>query len=132
MPEYSSSAPLRVRMSSDCASASNPSTCAWPDDGSTSPSNIRIVVVLPEPLAPRKPNMEPRGTSRWTASALLGLCTFFGDAIIHASHYPGEYTEAALTGVGAFFFSLAISYTPVGRKIDRLAEAFLHRDAAHA
>ena len=38
-----------------------------------------------------------------------------------------EYTEAALTGLGAFLLSLAISYTPLGRKIDRLAEAFFDR-----
>jgi len=63
--------------------------------------------------------------NRWTASLLLGVCTFFGDAIVHASHYPGAYTEAALTAVGAFLFSLAVSYTPMGKRIDRLAETFL-------
>jgi|SRR5271165_1748403 len=69
--------------------------------------------------------------NRWTTSAFLGLCTFLADAAVHRSHYPGEYTEAALTGVGAFVFSIAISYTPLGRYIDRLAEAFLeHRGAA--
>jgi integral membrane sensor domain MASE1 len=62
--------------------------------------------------------------NRWTASAFLGVCTFFADALIHASHYPGEYTEAALTGAGAFAFSVLVSYTPLGRKIDRLAESF--------
>ena len=65
--------------------------------------------------------------NRWTASAFLGVCTFLADAAIHASHYPGEYTEAALTGVGAFFFSLAVSYTPIGKRIDHLAEALAHR-----
>ena len=64
--------------------------------------------------------------NRWAASAILGLCTFAADALIHQSHYPGEYSEAALTGIGAFLFSLAISYTPLGKKIDRLAEALLH------
>jgi hypothetical protein len=63
--------------------------------------------------------------NRWTASAFLGICTIVADALAHQSHYPGEYTEAALTGVGVFWFSLAISYTPLGRKIDHLAEAFL-------
>jgi hypothetical protein len=65
--------------------------------------------------------------NRWTTSALLGGCTFFADAAVHASHYPGEYTEAALTGIGAFVFSVAISYTPIGKRLDRLAENFLHR-----
>ena len=40
--------------------------------------------------------------------------------------YPGAYVEAGLTGIGAFVFSLVISYTPIGKRIDRLAEGFLH------
>jgi hypothetical protein len=64
--------------------------------------------------------------NRWTTSALLGVCTFVADAAVHASHYAGEYTEAALTGLGAFVFSVVISYTPIGKRLDRLAEHFLH------
>ena len=63
--------------------------------------------------------------NRWTSSAFLGVCTFVADAAIHPSHYSGEYTEAALTGIGAFVFSLVISYTPIGALLDRLGEAFL-------
>ena len=62
--------------------------------------------------------------NEWATSAFIGVCTFLADAVIHESHYPGEYTEAALTGLGAFAFSVALAYTPVGRKIDRLAEHF--------
>ena len=62
---------------------------------------------------------------RWTSSAFFGVTTFAADAIIHRSHYPGAYTEAALTGAGAFLFSVAVSYTPVGRWIDGMAESFL-------
>ncbi len=47
--------------------------------------------------------------NRWTASLFLGTCTFFADAAVHRSHYPGAYTEAAMTAVGACAFSLAIS-----------------------
>ena len=65
--------------------------------------------------------------NRWTSSVFLGICGFLADAVIHESHYPGEYTEAVLTGIGAFVFSIVISYTPIGKHIDRLAEAFLHR-----
>lgn len=67
----------------------------------------------------------PHMVNRWTSSAFLGGCTFFADAAIHGSHYPGAYTEAALTGIGAFVFSVVVSYTPVGAYIDRLAESFL-------
>lgn len=69
-------------------------------------------------------------TNRWTSSALLGVTTFAADAAVHASHYPGAFTEAALTAVGAFVFSLLISYTPVGKRIDRMAEPF-HAPAVH-
>jgi hypothetical protein len=68
--------------------------------------------------------------NRWTSSAFFGVTTFAADAIIHSSHYPGAYTEAALTGLGAFFFSVAVSYTPIGKWIDDLAESFLEREEA--
>ncbi len=68
--------------------------------------------------------------NRWTSSAFLGICTFVADALVHASHYPGEYTEAALTGLGAFIFSVVVSYTPLGARIERLADAFLHKPHA--
>jgi hypothetical protein len=64
--------------------------------------------------------------NRWLCSALLALSAFAADAWIHKSHYPGAYTEAAMTAAGAFVFSIVISYTPIGRYIDRLAESFHH------
>ena len=65
--------------------------------------------------------------NRWTSAVLLAAFTFVADAAVHASHYPGAYTEAALSAVGAFVFSVVVSYTPVGKRIDRLADAHLHR-----
>jgi hypothetical protein len=62
--------------------------------------------------------------NRWIASGLLGVTTFLADAVMHGSHYPGAYTEAALTAIGAFLFSLAVSFTPLGKRIDGLAESF--------
>ncbi len=41
-----------------------PSTVARPPLLRTSPSSIRIVVVLPEPFGPRNPNTPPSGTLR--------------------------------------------------------------------
>jgi integral membrane sensor domain MASE1 len=70
--------------------------------------------------------------NRWISSLILGICTFAADAVIHQSHYPGEYSEAALTGIGAFAFSLLISFTPIGKRIDELAETFLSRQPAHS
>jgi hypothetical protein len=66
---------------------------------------------------------------RWVSSAVLAACTFVADAAIHGSHYPGAYTEAALTAGGAFVFSVVVSYTPIGHRIDRLAESFLEVEA---
>jgi hypothetical protein len=63
-------------------------------------------------------------SNRWISSAFLGLCTFLADAIVHSSRGQGGYVEAALTGVGACLFSLAVSFTPVGKRIDALAETF--------
>jgi len=68
--------------------------------------------------------------NRWTSSVLLGVCTFVADALIHPSHYPGAYTEAALTGIGAGVFSVLLSFTPLGKHIDALAEEFLFRHEA--
>jgi hypothetical protein len=64
-------------------------------------------------------------SNRWVSALLVAVCAFFADAFIHASHYRGEYTEAAFTAAGAFALSVLVSYTPVGKHIDRMAEAFL-------
>jgi hypothetical protein len=66
--------------------------------------------------------------NRWVSGAFVAVCSFFADALIHRSHYPGEYSEAALTAVGAFMLSIVVSYTPVGKHLDHLAEGFLHHD----
>ncbi len=68
--------------------------------------------------------------NRWTSALTLGICTFAADAAIQPSHYTGQFTEAALTGVGAFVFSILMSFTPIGRRIDGLAETFLSRHPA--
>ena len=65
--------------------------------------------------------------NRWVSAMFVGVCAFFADAVIHRSHYAGEFTEAAFTAIGAFTLSVVISYTPVGKQIDHLAEGFLHR-----
>jgi len=68
--------------------------------------------------------------NRWTSSFILVVCTFAADAAIHQSHYAGKYTEAALTGIGASMFSLLVSFTPIGRCIDELAETSLSHHPA--
>jgi len=70
--------------------------------------------------------------NRWATSAFVAICTFCADALIHPSHYSWKYTDAVLTAAGAFVMSVLISYTPVGKQLDRLAEGFLHRHDAPA
>src|SRR5262245_54398768 len=48
------------------SSAARPSTRAWPAVGRAMPSSSLIVVVLPAPLRPRKPKIEPAGTRRFS------------------------------------------------------------------
>ena len=64
--------------------------------------------------------------NRWTSSLVIGVCGFVADGLMHGSHYPGAYTEAALTGVGTTIASILVSYTPIGKRIERLAEPLLH------
>src|SRR4051794_28202641 len=41
----------------------SPRSSRVPDVGSMRPSNMRMVVVFPDPLGPRNPKMDPVGTS---------------------------------------------------------------------
>ena len=64
-------------------------------------------------------------TNRWSSALFLGVCGFVADATVHQSHYPGASTEAALTGIGTTAASVLVSYTPLGKRIERLAEHLL-------
>src|SRR5258708_10343803 len=48
-----------------------PSIRAVPEVGVRSPQSIRSVVVLPAPLAPRKPKISPRATVKLTPSTAV-------------------------------------------------------------
>jgi len=65
--------------------------------------------------------------NRWLSATFVAICAFIADALVHGSHYEGAYTEAALTALGAFLLSVIVSYTPIGKHIDRLAESFHHQ-----
>jgi hypothetical protein len=66
--------------------------------------------------------------NRWVSAGFVAVCSFFADAVIHGSHFPGAYTEAAMTAAGAFLLSVAVSYTPAGKQIDKLAAAFVREE----
>src|SRR5579862_5360539 len=61
-------APTRESASARRAGTGRPRTDIVPPSAPVRPSSIRIVVVLPAPLWPRKPNAHPRGTLSDTRS----------------------------------------------------------------
>lgn len=63
-------------------------------------------------------------TNCWMSALFPGICGFLADALIHRSHYPGGYAEAPSTAPAAAALSLIVSVTPIGRRIDHLAETF--------
>src|SRR5664279_3757155 len=76
---------------------SYPATIARPEVGLSSPHNIRMVVDLPAPLGPRKPNTSPLRTSRsiWsTATKLPKRLTSFSTVTELAA------VELAMSGMG--------------------------------
>src|SRR5258706_4386279 len=66
MPRASESTPRRARTASGSAAQSMPSTLARPWLGVTRVEIMRSVVVLPAPLGPRSPVMEPSGAVKLT------------------------------------------------------------------
>ncbi len=57
---------MRRLMASVSRITSKPATVPAPELGWSSPHSMRMVVVLPAPLGPRKPNTSPRPTSNET------------------------------------------------------------------
>src|SRR5881409_1752623 len=55
---------------------SRPATRAWPAVGARSPHSIRMVVDLPEPFAPTKPNTSPRATRKLTLFTAVDKVSF--------------------------------------------------------
>src|SRR5579872_4381054 len=64
---------MRSFTDSGSAATSYPSTDAVPEDGASTPHNMRIVVDLPEPLGPRKPHISPARISNETASTATNV-----------------------------------------------------------
>ena len=60
--------PSRLRTSPGSAVTSYPATRAPPEVGLSNVDRMRMVVVFPAPLGPRKPNSSPRSTSKLTSS----------------------------------------------------------------
>src|SRR5579871_354866 len=67
---------MRFFTSSGCSRMSNPATVAVPLVGVRKQVSIRIVVVLPAPLGPRKPTIWPFWTSNEIWSTAV-VCAYF-------------------------------------------------------
>ena len=55
---------MRARWAGAASIGRTPSTSMSPAVGSRIPRRMRISVVLPQPLGPTRPTIEPRGTVR--------------------------------------------------------------------
>src|SRR5215472_14607106 len=65
--------PIRFFTSSGCSRTSKPATLAVPDEGGRKHVSMRMVVVLPAPLGPRKPTICPFATSKEISSTAVVL-----------------------------------------------------------
>ena len=59
---------MRFFTSSGCSKTSKPDTLTVPLVGGRTPVRMRMVVVLPAPLGPRKPRISPDCTWKLTSS----------------------------------------------------------------
>ncbi len=71
------SAPTRGKTFARCCATSIPRISTLPAVGVISPSIMRMVVVLPAPLGPRKPKISPRRTSTLRLSTASRSPYFF-------------------------------------------------------
>src|SRR6202521_5555733 len=63
--------PIASRTRPGSRATSKPATNPWPEVGTISVVSIRLSVVLPAPLGPRRPNSSPRRTSKLTWSTAV-------------------------------------------------------------
>src|SRR5258707_654712 len=75
-------APIRGRMEGICWATSIPKITARPAVGRIRPRSMRKVVVLPEPLGPRKPKTSPRMTCRCRSLTAISLPKAFVSLLV--------------------------------------------------
>ena len=68
--------PMRRLSAALSAVKRSPRISIWPAVGSSSPVRQPIVVLLPDPFGPRKPNIEPFGTAseRFSTATTVPYC----------------------------------------------------------
>lgn len=58
--------------------------------------------------------------SRWGVAAIAFVGTVVADIAVHPTHFGFPLAEALVTGLGAAGLCLLVSYTPVGKFIEKL------------
>lgn len=58
--------------------------------------------------------------SRWGVAAIAFAGTVAADIAVHPTHFGFPLAEALVTGVGAAALCLLVSFTPVGKMIEKL------------
>ena len=92
---------------SDSDLISNPATIPFPEVGFNSPHSIRIAVVFPAPLAPRKPKISPLPTSNEMLSTAVKFPNFFvrfSTVITFIYLSVGEFHKAVFNSCFNFFY----------------------------
>src|SRR5512135_3280834 len=65
--------PTTLRARSESLTTSYPAMTARPDVGGNTPHRMRMVVLLPAPLGPRKPTISPRSTANDTSEMAVNV-----------------------------------------------------------
>ena len=103
--------PIAAFTFSDSVLMSYPATTPLPEVGFNKPHSIRIAVVFPAPLAPKKPNISPLSTSNETLSTAVKLPNFlvrFSTVITFITLSVGEFHEAIFNSGLNFFYTYII------------------------
>ncbi|HYE35297.1 hypothetical protein [Methylocaldum sp.] len=58
--------------------------------------------------------------NKWTTAAIAFFGTVIADRWSHPSHFGGPWSEALVTAFGAAALCLLLSYTPIGKAIEKL------------
>lgn len=61
-------------------------------------------------------------TNRFGVATIAFLGTVISDYLSHPTHFGSEWTEALVTGLGAAGLCLLVSFTPLGKLIERLGK----------
>lgn len=65
--------------------------------------------------------------NRYGVASIAFIATVIADYLNHPSHFGSQYTEALVTGIGAAALCLAMSFTPIGKAIEKLTSELVRK-----